>query len=973
MTQEQELFNKLKEDLLKYDPVTWCEKYLTLDGKPLRVHGNGYKFMSDLYRYVGLKALEPNAKPLIIVKSRQIGATTLASALEMYFMGSGLFGNGLNPPMRVMHAFPQLEHAAAYSKTKLAQMINASIAVEVDPSKKHLKYKSYMQSLLDKTTPSDSFSFKQFINGNHLWCDSVGVEGDRMRGKTTDILFYDECFPYTQKIATDSTKISIGKLYFNFINNKPMPLIKSYNLETEQFEFKKIINVWKKNKKTLLQIICANQLIKCTPNHRFLTEYGWIEAKNLIPGTLLKTYADTTRYVKSINEDQKQILLGSFLGDGCVRHEGKSRFRLSVIHGIKQKEYCQWKADMFQVKTRLIENNGYAQTQAINFTTKLFGLNKEFPKTKTSCPQWVLDEIDARGIAIWFMDDGGIDRTWGSENIENAAKISTCSFDEDSQIRFVNKFKSLGIECRYDKYDGYYYILFNKSGFNNLCTLIQPYIHDNLNYKINTKNNSSSYTWNSAYKLHGWAVVDEVLNIDKLEDVYDIEIEDNHNFILAPFRGKYHGGPIVHNCQKMTDAAIANSSKILTTAKYGNHGVKVYFGTPLRQGSSFHKRWQDSTQQYYHLGCESCKKLFPLYTANNLIDWEKVWIHGFIVKCTHCGFEQDKREAAERGKWIATRDEEDCGHVGFHINILYNPMYTKEEVIKEKPENSINNTERAFQNEVMGEFYQGDSSPITADEIREKCADFERKMSAVIHPKQDQIVVMGIDYGAKRDAEQLANPEKSKGGLSYSTAVILSVSGAGLLSIEFANKFKENGQEYKKSLIERLYRDYSVQLAIGDIGFSNDFSETLHNMYGDKYLVSRSQGKVNNYVKYNEEAFPKEIVFERDHYIAELYEQLKKGQIRFPYGSYEKIAWLVEHCASMELKASINRSGDAGVHYVKGGSPNDGFAALLNAYIAYKFIITSGFKIKGYVHGINGFNAAKKQPHAILGNISRKF
>jgi hypothetical protein len=71
---------------------------------------------------------------------------------------------------------------------------------------------------------------------------------------------------------------------------------------------------------------------------------------------------------------------------------------------------------------------------------------------------------------------------------------------------------------------------------------------------------------------------------------------------------------------------------------------------------------------------------------------------------------------------------------------------------------------------------------------------------------------------------------------------------------------------------------------------------------------------------------------------------MKKGMIRFPLGNYEKIAWLIEHCASMELKPSISRNGaDPSIHYVKGGSPNDGFMALLNAYLAYKFLVSRGF------------------------------
>jgi hypothetical protein len=130
-----EVFHKLRKSLLNLDPVAFVENYLTLDGKPFRLHGNGYKPFADIYRYIGIKALEPNSKPVILVKGRQVGGTTMASALEMYFMGSGIFGVGEKSPIRVIHAFPQLELAAAYSKTKLNTMISSSIPLE-DSEKK---------------------------------------------------------------------------------------------------------------------------------------------------------------------------------------------------------------------------------------------------------------------------------------------------------------------------------------------------------------------------------------------------------------------------------------------------------------------------------------------------------------------------------------------------------------------------------------------------------------------------------------------------------------------------------------------------------------------------------------------------------------------------------------------------------------------------------------------------------------------
>jgi hypothetical protein len=622
MNDNKDLFDKLKKQLMMLDPVMFCEHFLTLDGKQFRLHNNGYKPFADIYRYIGIKALEPNAKPVIMVKGRQVGATTMASALEMYFMGSGMFGTGDKPPIRIIHAFPQLELAAAYSKTKLNQIISSSITLDTGDKKSSAKPKSYMQSLLDQSTATnDSLHFKQFIGGNHLWVESVGLDGDRIMGRTADVIFFDEC-------------------------------------------------------------------------------------------------------------------------------------------------------------------------------------------------------------------------------------------------------------------------------------------------------------------------------------------------------------------QKTTGMAIGNSLKVLTTAKYGkpSKGVQVYFGTPRRKGSDFHKMWQTSSQQYYYLGCGKCKEHFPLYTPGS-DDWEKIWLYGYIVKCTHCGHEQDKREAAERGKWVSLKnlDDDDCLMVGFHINQLYMPVFTKEDIINEKPGVHPINTERVYKNEVLGEFYQGDASPISSEEIREICADVGRKFKARIEPDENQIVVLGIDYGARSDLEQLANPDRAKpAGQSYSTAVVMSSKGSGLLSIEFATKFKRNDPESKKGLIDQLMRQYSVQLAIGDIGFSNDFSHIMHSAYGDKYLVSRAHPKVNNHVKYSQDAFPKEIVFERDYYIGECYEQMKKGQIRFPFGDYEKIAWLIEHCTSMEIKPSISAVGEHSKHYVKGGTPNDGFMALLNAYIAYKFILTKGFSIYNpYVQqkSIKEMN----KPLIISGYVPRKF
>jgi len=618
MSVDKDSFNKIKNSLLHMDPVWFVENYLNLEGKPFRLTGNGFKPFADIYRYIGIKALEPGSKGVCFVKGRQVGGTTMAGALECFFMGCGMFGASGRPPMRIIHTFPILEQSSGYSKSKLSSLISSSINASTQP-KFGGKIKSYMQSLIDDShDSSDSLSFKQFVGGNQLWIDATGADGDRLRGKTADMIFIDE--------------------------------------------------------------------FQDTPSD-----------------------------------------------------------------------------------------------------------------------------------------------------------------------------------------------------------------------------------------------------------------------------------------------AVSNILNMLKQSKYGEkgRGVRIFFGTPKKKGSDFYKIWAASSQQFYFLGCEECKRHFPLYTPGS-DDWEKVWIHTYVVKCTHCGHEQDKNGAAERGKWVANKDNNESDYVGFHINQLYMPHIPKEAIIAEKPGIHPTNTERMYQNEVLGEFYQGDSSPITIEEIEQFCADKGRKMRNRIPAEEGLKIFLGIDYGARADLEQMAETKKkTQQGQSYTTAVILAAKGPKLFSVEFALKFKRNDLESKKSLIDKLMRDYSVNLCIGDIGFSQDFSTMMHTAYGDRYLVSRAHSKVNDKVKFTEDAYPKEIVFERDHFIGEMFELLKGGNVKFPYGDFDKIGWLVNHCASMDIKPSISRFGDPTIHYVKGGEPNDGLMALLNAYIAYKFYVTNGFKVKNPLVMEQNMKA-KKQPLALTGFIKRR-
>jgi hypothetical protein len=584
---EKESFEQIKTSFLDFDPAYFIQNNLTIDGSEFRIIGNGWKFMVDIYRYIGIQATQKTGKPIVIKKGRQVGATMMAAAIDLFFTNSGLF---TRPPIRVLHAFPSLGQVKKFSQDKLEGFIRTSKGGFISKNK------------LVGGNAVDNLTMKQFNTGT-LWVDSIGEDGDRIRGMTVDAIFFDEV-------------------------------------------------------------------------------------------------------------------------------------------------------------------------------------------------------------------------------------------------------------------------------------------------------------------------------------------------------------------QDMFASAIGNATKTLTAAKYGptGQGVQVYFGTPKEKSSYFSSLWDMSDQRYYHLGCKNCGDTFPFYLPDDK-RWMDIWVSGHTIKCPLCSFEQHKIEAIERGKWVSSRNPDDCKLVGFHINQLYIPYFTKENILNLMPENNPLQTERIFKNEVVGEFFSGAGLPITRAEIYEKCRDAERSFSKSISPKE-KITYLGVDWGGKDDGDD------SNVGQSYSCVVILSAMPDGTLLVEHAHKLRKQDFEYKKETIHEMYKRFGVKQGLSDWFFGQDVVHDLQRHYGPKFLGAQGSGNLLKPLKFREDELI--VSYNKDLMVEEIFDLFRKGKIRFPWKSFEYIEWLIDHCTSME--SAIRTIGGQPVKtYIKGPSPNDGLMALMYAYMAYKFDVTKGFSIKP---GINNSEQSTLRP--VLAHVARR-
>jgi superfamily II DNA or RNA helicase len=382
-----------------------------------------------------------------------------------------------------------------------------------------------------------------------------------------DMKILDECFPYNTGIHTNHGVIKIGKLYNMFERNQELPLILSFNETNGIFEYKKMTFSWRKQNKNLLKIQMSNKIIKCTENHRILSNKGYIEAIKLKENDLIISKYDTNNtnsiVAPCLNSDQLQLVYGSYLGSGLLSYTSNKRLKLKIIHCKKQKEYCLWKANLLNI------NNLTSKKTKYSFQSKIFDLDNPIPTDNKIVPDWLLDKIDERGIAIWFMDNGSINRN----NNMFSITIHSNKYNKETHIKFINKFKKYNIDCYYSNLNEKYYCLkFNKVNSLKLLYLITPYIHSNFNYKISDLN-LNTYTWNNNFLEYGTLKITKITNIinnsfyTNKPYVYDIEVEDNHNFIIGTidngYNNKYIDGPIVHNCHHLTthNMLIANTKK----------------------------------------------------------------------------------------------------------------------------------------------------------------------------------------------------------------------------------------------------------------------------------------------------------------------------------------------------------------------------------------------------------------------------
>lgn len=194
----------------------------------------------------------------------------------------------------------------------------------------------------------------------------------------------------------------------------------------------------------------------------------------------------------SIKNDLKQLLIGSLLGDGsfCYYNKNKKNCYISIAHCMKQFEYLDYKKSILDNyglgtpikvsshKDKRFKSAMYVECREKSRLHPIFTdirdkyydisghkrVNRDFVK-----------DIDALGLAIWYMDDGYVTK--------NSCIFSSCSFTiEEQRILADILLEKFDLHFNLGKHDNSMYL--QARDFPKFVNIIKPHIIPSMQYKL---------------------------------------------------------------------------------------------------------------------------------------------------------------------------------------------------------------------------------------------------------------------------------------------------------------------------------------------------------------------------------------------------------------------------------------------------------------------------------------------------------
>ncbi len=365
------------------------------------------------------------------------------------------------------------------------------------------------------------------------------------------------CMHYTTRVTlADGTSRRIGTIV-----NQRLPVeVLSYDPGTGAIVPRRVVS-WFDNGRTdrFLQFEVeggpsGRRHFAATENHVVFTPRGRVRAGRLGVGDeVLVAVKDFV-----LDDDQRQVILGGSFGDGSLRRMGTHVAAFRVGHSEAQKDYLLWKQAMLAPFAGPIKRAGrgwgfdtLALPALADLLTEYYG-----PGRSRVAGAAALDRLDARGLAVWYGDDGSFSGSYARWGIGKAV-LSNMALSGDSRSRVLAALERLGIGRPRDDGRGFW---FSAEQTARLHEMIAPYLHPAVDHKIHPRLRGR-FAWH-APASEGCRSPVELAHRERLRAVparilkryakpqtrsthrFDLEIEGHHTYLAD--------GVVVHNSPETT-------------------------------------------------------------------------------------------------------------------------------------------------------------------------------------------------------------------------------------------------------------------------------------------------------------------------------------------------------------------------------------------------------------------------------------
>lgn len=195
--------------------------------------------------------------------------------------------------------------------------------------------------------------------------------------------------------------------------------------------------------------------------------------------------------LKDAPNELKQLIIGSLLGDGSFvkGSSNSSSYCMSIAHKTEQYNYLEYKFNILNnyglvnnIHTHTYNdcrfiNPSYTECRIRTRNNPLFTYirNNAYVDNKKSINLDIIEDMDALGLAIWYMDDGYVTKS--------SCIFSTCSFATSLQQRLADFLLGrFGLHFTVGNNDNSLYLI--STDFNKFKEIVSPYIIPSMQYKL---------------------------------------------------------------------------------------------------------------------------------------------------------------------------------------------------------------------------------------------------------------------------------------------------------------------------------------------------------------------------------------------------------------------------------------------------------------------------------------------------------